>query len=189
MDYFSRGQNFANWRSKIFAWTKFCKSACFSPNFFHFAEGLGKNCNFNNFVCTKFRENGQNMRKSRKLIHMKINPLKVIRLFIRWILTGKTNFNLLFYGQISEAKIKIWVSWSHIMKINFLKIYGQFEFLFSQFCRSVRMMFWNPSRNQWTVSKPLLKVINGNWMRQNEETWCKILYILLFAFLTKIVLP
>ena len=39
---------------------------------------FGKNCNFKNFAWTKFRENGQNTRKSRKLIHAKFNPLKVI---------------------------------------------------------------------------------------------------------------
>ena len=77
---FSRRQNFANRRSKIFAWTKFRESACFSPNFFHFPRSFGKNFNFKNFAWTKFREIGQNTRKSRKLIHVKFNPLKVQRL-------------------------------------------------------------------------------------------------------------
>ena len=70
--------NFANRRSKIFAWTKFRESACFSPYIFHFPGGFGENCNFENFAWTKFRENGQNSRESRKLIHGKINPLKVL---------------------------------------------------------------------------------------------------------------
>ena len=45
---------------KNFAWTFFRESAV--PKY---------------FARTKFRENGRNTRKSRKLIHAKINPLKV----------------------------------------------------------------------------------------------------------------
>ena len=54
--------------SKIenFAWTKFCQSACFSPNFFSFScEGFNKNYNF---MWTKFCEDVQNS-STWKLIH------------------------------------------------------------------------------------------------------------------------
>ena len=64
---FSRGFNFAN-------------QPVFHLISFIFLGVLAKIAILKNFAWTKFRENGQNTRKSRKLIRANINPLKVFHL-------------------------------------------------------------------------------------------------------------
>ena len=55
----------------------FLESACFSPNFFHFSGDFGKK-EILQLSHVKIRKYGKN---SRKLIHAKFNPLKVLLKF------------------------------------------------------------------------------------------------------------